>query len=260
MDNDEKTDGKNPHAVALGSRGGKVGGQIRATRLTAARRSQIASQAARARWQKEAKTENAPPKKKRQNSEPNAKGIRQRILTAAHREFTEVGLAGARVDRIAESAGVNKRMLYHYFGSKEKLFWEMLRRNLLELAEADERAPQNLAEELIYWRDLLQTNPDWMRLSLWESLTFDAENIIGEKERRAFWRKAVEQVKQKQTSGNITPELDAELLQLYLFALAAFPLMFPLITKLITGQSPDEPAFLQRQTTFLSDLAKQLKS
>lgn len=47
---------------------------------------------------------------------------RARILEAATEEFSLRGLAGARVDAIAERAGANKRMLYHYFGNKEDLF------------------------------------------------------------------------------------------------------------------------------------------
>ena len=43
---------KNPHAVALGRRGGKMGGKARAKALTAEERSEIAKTAARARWAK----------------------------------------------------------------------------------------------------------------------------------------------------------------------------------------------------------------
>jgi TetR/AcrR family transcriptional regulator len=46
---------------------------------------------------------------------------RERILSAAVSEFTRNGFAGARVERIATSAGVNKQLLFHYFGSKEGL-------------------------------------------------------------------------------------------------------------------------------------------
>ncbi len=46
---------------------------------------------------------------------------RDRILSAAVREFAHNGLAGARVERIAAAAGVNKQLLFHYFGSKEGL-------------------------------------------------------------------------------------------------------------------------------------------
>jgi len=53
---------------------------------------------------------------------------RNRILEAATDEFSERGLGGARVDSIARAAGVNKRMLYHYFGNKEDLFLAVLER------------------------------------------------------------------------------------------------------------------------------------
>ncbi len=45
-----------------------------------------------------------------------------KILDAACEEFAEYGLAGARVDRLAHRAGVNKAMIYYHFGSKEKLY------------------------------------------------------------------------------------------------------------------------------------------
>jgi len=47
---------------------------------------------------------------------------RQRILDAALREFAANGLAGARTETIATTAGVNKALLYYYFESKEKLY------------------------------------------------------------------------------------------------------------------------------------------
>jgi len=47
---------------------------------------------------------------------------RARILDAALSEFSANGLAGARTDRIAQAAGVNKALLYYYFESKENLY------------------------------------------------------------------------------------------------------------------------------------------
>ncbi len=46
---------KNPHAVALGRKGGKVGGKARAKALTAEQRREIAKAAAQARWHKPSK-------------------------------------------------------------------------------------------------------------------------------------------------------------------------------------------------------------
>jgi AcrR family transcriptional regulator len=58
---------------------------------------------------------------------------REAILTAATDEFAAYGLGGARVDRIAERAGINKRMLYYYFGQKEDLFLAVLERAYVKI-------------------------------------------------------------------------------------------------------------------------------
>ena len=51
---------------------------------------------------------------------------RRRILAAATAEVGRKGLGGARVDEIARRSKSNQRMIYHYFGSKEKLFTAVL--------------------------------------------------------------------------------------------------------------------------------------
>jgi len=58
-----------------------------------------------------------------------------RILAAAAAEFAACGFAGARVDRIARRARVNKAMLYYHFGSKKSLYREILRRTFSDAAE-----------------------------------------------------------------------------------------------------------------------------
>lgn len=59
-------------------------------------------------------------------SDGRADATRRRILDAALAEFAEKGLAGARVDEIAEHADANKRMIYAYYGSKEDLWLAVL--------------------------------------------------------------------------------------------------------------------------------------
>src|ERR1700676_2418239 len=50
----------------------------------------------------------------------------RKLLVAARREFAKSGLAGARVDEIAARAGVNKQLVYHYFGDKDALYLAVL--------------------------------------------------------------------------------------------------------------------------------------
>ena len=52
----------------------------------------------------------------------DAQATRRRLLDAACAEFAQYGMAGARVERIAEAAGSNKAQIYHYFGGKAQLF------------------------------------------------------------------------------------------------------------------------------------------
>ncbi|QAY73039.1 TetR/AcrR family transcriptional regulator [Agromyces protaetiae] len=57
------------------------------------------------------------------------------LLDAATAEFSEHGLAGARVDRIAASAGVNKERIYQYFGNKAALLRAVLETRLTSLVD-----------------------------------------------------------------------------------------------------------------------------
>lgn len=62
---------------------------------------------------------------------------RAAILRAATAEITAKGLTGARVDAIAERAGVNKRMLYHYFGDKQGLYLAVLEHTYAAIRAAE---------------------------------------------------------------------------------------------------------------------------
>jgi AcrR family transcriptional regulator len=61
------------------------------------------------------------------------------LLAAARDEFAEHGLGGARVDRIAERAGLDKRLIYHYFESKDSLFLAVLEDTYRNIRLAEQR-------------------------------------------------------------------------------------------------------------------------
>jgi AcrR family transcriptional regulator len=64
---------------------------------------------------------------------------RQGLLAAARDEFAEHGLGGARVERIAERAALNKRLIYYYFENKDSLFSAVLEDTYLNIREAEKR-------------------------------------------------------------------------------------------------------------------------
>lgn len=82
------------------------------------------------------------PDRLKNSKEPRARDAARSqasILQAARDEFAEHGLGGARVDRIAGRAGLNKRLIYYYFEEKEKLFQAVLEQAYLHIREAEHK-------------------------------------------------------------------------------------------------------------------------
>lgn len=102
---------------------------------------------------------------------------RARILEAAKREFAKLGFGGARVDSIAIRAKANKRMIYHYFSSKEELFTAVLEEAYLGIREAERKLaldalePEAALDALVRftWNYYL-ANPEFLTLVNSENL------------------------------------------------------------------------------------------
>lgn len=100
-----------------------------------------------------------------------------RLLAVGIQLFAEKGFSGATVDEIVDAAKVNKRMVYHYFGSKEKLYQAALKEVYERLANVEVRIfaePHDFEETIreiiqIYFT-FLQENPEFVNLLLWENL------------------------------------------------------------------------------------------
>ena len=107
----------------------------------------------------------------------DAEATRAKILAAAKKEFARRGLGGARVDEIAERAKANKRMIYHYFDSKEGLFQAVVEQAYLDIRaaeralELDSLAPREALETLLRftWEYDLK-NPEFITLVNSENL------------------------------------------------------------------------------------------
>jgi len=82
----------------------------------------------------------APKPKGRRRS---AKTTRDNILRAAKKIFAKDGYDGARVDTISKAAKSYDSLIYYYFGSKEKLFIEVLQNAYRDMFEAEKNLPLN---------------------------------------------------------------------------------------------------------------------
>lgn len=109
----------------------------------------------------------------------DAEASRARILDHARHEFVTHGLNGARMDRIAEAAGVNKNLIYHYYSSKERLYLEVLERIYAGLRASQDDARLRALPPLDGMRELVSSTfdhfvamPDLIRLMSVENIHY----------------------------------------------------------------------------------------
>ncbi|MBF6285133.1 TetR/AcrR family transcriptional regulator [Nocardia cyriacigeorgica] len=175
---------------------------------------------------------------------------RQALLRAARDEFAEYGLAGARVDRIAEAAGVNKERIYGLFGSKDKLFDVILIDSLREFMETVQPlADTEVGDYVAKLFDYHHNNPKLLRLMLWEALHrgADAHDIDGW--RADFYERKFDRAQQQ--FG--VDQQRAGLLLIALCGVANWANTLPQTARLLLGDAADDTATLR---TFMADFAR----
>ncbi|MFG2599235.1 TetR/AcrR family transcriptional regulator [Streptomyces sp. NPDC048462] len=158
---------------------------------------------------------------------------KERLLAAAKEEFAAHGIAGARVDRIAELAGVNKERIYGYFGNKQKLFDAVVGRALDELAEAVPlKAGDDPAEYVGRVYDFHRDNPVLVRLFFWEGLHYRDGVLPNEDRRRGRYEEKIAALAES-FGTEASPKVAACLLSM--IGLAAWPNAVPQLARLIIG-------------------------
>ena len=102
---------------------------------------------------------------------------REDILRAAEAEFGRKGLFGTRVDEIAKIAGINKRMIYEYFGCKVDLYKTVLEVAYNKIGKVGQTLlkPNDMYADAIgkvvdFYFDYLDANPAYVNLVLWENM------------------------------------------------------------------------------------------
>jgi len=159
------------------------------------------------------------------------------------------------VDAIAQRAAINKRMLYHYFGNKERLFREVLRLKMVQRQAWAETLSGDPAESLSFWFEAACKDTDWVRLLEWEALQSTDRRLIDKKSRRAATAHGLERIRQRQARGQISAGLDPRHVMLTMRSLTMFPAAFPQLTQLIMGRPVSDPRFQRERTAFLKQFA-----
>ncbi|MCC7504943.1 MAG: TetR/AcrR family transcriptional regulator [Saprospiraceae bacterium] len=171
----------------------------------------------------------------------------QRIFDAAHQVFVQKGLDGAKMQEIADHAGINKALLHYYFRTKEKLF-EMVAKAVInrafpavqQLIEADMPLEQKIDRFVDFYIDLISRNP------------FVPLFIIGEinKHPDQFFEKIIpaapprperffRQVEEAVAEGRIRPISPRHLL-VNVLSMCVFPIVARPMLRIVMGMSSQE--------------------
>jgi AcrR family transcriptional regulator len=168
---------------------------------------------------------------------PDATATKRRLLEAAYHEFADYGLAGARVDRIAESAQVNKRLIYVHFGNKGEFFDLVVARSLADLAEAVPFTADDLPGYAGALFDYLLQHPQVLRLTGWAQLE-RPEPTAAEID---AYRPKIEALADAQQQGIVTSSVaPADILALVLGLITAWAAASPAL-RTLAPQDPWSP-------------------
>ncbi|SDN21413.1 TetR/AcrR family transcriptional regulator [Allokutzneria albata] len=180
------------------------------------------------------------------------KATKASLLAAARVEFAAHGAAGARVDRIAERAGVSKERIYGYFGSKEKLFDAVLDEVVDEVLEFVGAPGKDIGAYVRRVHDFHRQQPELVRLLVWEGM--QGGGFCPNR------RSRVEHyVRKNQAMADALGLETAEEAAPYLFmfmAMCSWPVVVPQVARLVLGEDVDTEDGRDRLRKHIGDFAQ----
>jgi AcrR family transcriptional regulator len=189
----------------------------------------------------------------------------QKILRAASEIFLEKGHDGARMQEIADKAGINKALLHYYFRSKQKLFRTIFRKELqtmlvsiFSLISPADNFKEFLNKFIPGYLENVSSRKNIMRFILWEldkSPKEVAEWFLEVFQDRGFpGNPILLRVEKAIKDGEIRP-VDPTNFVLSLLGMCVFPFVAePMLKYLLPGFSTDTPNFLKKRTEAIIDL------
>lgn len=181
----------------------------------------------------------------------DAERSRQLILDAAVEEFSAKGFAGARVAEIATRAGVNAQLIAYYFGGKQGLYDTL--RSKWESDEAVFAAPDQPFRAVIgAYLDAVCDHPSWARLLVWQALGDESERTGPSS--APSTAEAVDDIRRRQESGELTREFDPETILVVLWSAVMAPITMPRVIQEACGADLHSAEFRTRYAAQLKRL------
>ncbi|MBR7832189.1 TetR family transcriptional regulator [Actinospica durhamensis] len=172
----------------------------------------------------------------------DAEATKARIFEAATAEFAAYGIAGARVDRIAQNAQANKQLIYAYFGDKKKLFYKVLDKTLVDVAESVSTEITDLDKWVDDHIDYHTEHPELLRLLMWEALEVKADETCRTEDRAARYAVKKQKIADAQELGLARSDMPAPYLLLLLMGMINYGAALPQVRDLVFGSEFDTEA------------------
>jgi AcrR family transcriptional regulator len=190
----------------------------------------------------------------------DAEATQKRILAAAKKEFAKSGLGGARVDVIAERAKANKRMIYHYFKSKDELFQRVVEDAYVDIRTAEQKlelenvSPPEALDRLVRFTwDYYLRNPEFITLVNSENLHrakhLKKSDIIQTISRR-FVDMVAALIRRGEESGDFRTGIDPVQLNITIAAIGYYYLTNRFTGSIVFSRDLTAPAALEERLQF----------
>lgn len=182
--------------------------------------------------------------------EADAQVQRARLLEVSAKIFAEFGPDATSVQQIAESAGVDRKLIYHYFNAKDQLYIEVLHEHYSKLREISGQLAIDADSVEQFMRLLMQrffafcvAHPQFVRILAWENLreVRGLEQIRGLGIEKTIMAKLKPLVKQEIAAGRCRPGLDPRKLLVSGLGLCLYPLINQESLALMIGYEASSP-------------------
>ncbi|MFE0762388.1 TetR/AcrR family transcriptional regulator [Streptomyces smyrnaeus] len=170
------------------------------------------------------------------------------LLEAAMEEFAAKGFAGARVQDIADRAGLNKQLIAYHFGGKEGL-WNELSRLWVHQEETFNQPDTPLEEVLVRHLHQALDDPRGSRLNAWAGLTGAGPEVE---------REDLSDMERRKEAGEIGEDLDPGAVLLLLMGAVALPVVTPHTVRSVLGMDPQSSEFREFYTEQLRRIVRRL--
>ncbi len=164
----------------------------------------------------------------------------EKIFNAAKKVFLEKGSSGARMQEIADEAGINKSLLHYYYRSKDKLFAAVFKYfaskffpNIYNAFTADEDIFEKLKKFIYAYSDMLMKNPIIPMFMLNEIKKGDTGFVVKVISQNGIKFKTFEQVIKHEIAAGTIKAVNPKSLLINILSLIIFPFISRPLTEVI---------------------------